>query len=55
MKRLKGLLLNLSGMGCCSTSQLAAQSYLQDVSQQKCSDILIGCLEEELTVVFQHC
>ena len=36
MKRLRVLLLNLSGIGFRSTSKLAAQSYSQGINQQKC-------------------
>ena len=47
MKRPKVLLLNLSGIRCCSTSKMAAQSYSQGINQRKVSgffDVLIGCL-----------
>ena len=36
MKRPRVLLLNLSGIGFRSTSKMAAQSYSQSISQQKC-------------------
>ena len=36
MKRLRVLLLNLSGIGFCSTSKMAVQSYSQGINQQKC-------------------
>ena len=49
MKRPKVLLLNLSGIGCRSTSKMAAQSHSQGINQQKCVrlffDILICCLD----------
>ena len=36
MERLKVLLLNLLAIECHSTSELSAQSYSQDINQQKC-------------------
>ena len=45
MKRPKILLLNLSGIGCCSTRKIAAQSHSQGINHKSMSgffDILIG-------------
>ena len=45
MKRPRVVPLNLSGIGFCSTSKMAAQSNSQGINQQKCVsffDILIG-------------
>ena len=36
MKRPRVLPLNLSGIGFCSTSKMAAQSYSQGINHQKC-------------------
>ena len=35
MKQPRVLLFNLSGIGFCSTSEMAAQSYSQGINQQK--------------------
>ena len=43
---LRGCLLNLSGIACCSA--VTAQSHSQGINQQKCQaflDILLGCVD----------
>ena len=39
MKRPKVLLLNILGIGCGSTSKMAAQSHAQGINQQKCDGL----------------
>jgi len=36
VKRLRVLVWNLSGTGCCNMSKMAAQSYSPRINQQKC-------------------
>ena len=43
MKRPKVLLLNLSGIGCRSTSKMAAQSYSEGINQQMCVELSRYC------------
>ena len=40
VKRPKVLVLNLSGIGCHSTSKMSAQSYSQGINQQICVRLL---------------
>ena len=39
MIRPKVLLLNILGIGCGSTSKMAAQSHAQGINQQKCDGL----------------